>query len=174
MMQPSKTIRQTKVWISWSGGIDSKTKGAKRRKQKLGMVLTVRMGKLRGPFQRVNELKINIIICFWKAQDEPYKCYEDSVLWNRSQQAQIRPFRLLREDLSWTRAGNSGLDEMIRAELRGPLQRAYGIGSSIIICFRKAQDDPYKCYEDSIFYNGLQNVLSWPLSFMRTKRAVTC
>ena len=125
MMQPSKTIWQTKVWISWSGGIDSKTKGAKRRKQKLGMVLTVRMGKFRGPFQRVNELKINIIICFRKAQDEPYKCYEDSVLWNRSQQAHIRPFRLLREDLSWTRAGNSGLDEMIRAELRGPLQRAY-------------------------------------------------
>ena len=130
------------------------------------------MGKFRGPFQRVNKLKINTIICFWKAQDEPYKFYEDSVLWNRSQQAQIRLFRLLREDLSWTRAGNSGLDEMIRAELRGPLQRAYGIGLSIIICFRKAQDDPYRCYEDSIFYNGLQNVQIWPLSFMRSKTIV--
>ncbi|KAK0603821.1 hypothetical protein LWI29_009054 [Acer saccharum] len=30
-------IQQTKVWISWSGGIDSKTKGAERRKQRLGM-----------------------------------------------------------------------------------------------------------------------------------------
>ena len=171
-MQPSKTIRKTKVWISWSRGIDSKTKGAKRRKQKLGMVLTVRMGKFRGSFQRAKELQINIIICFRKAQDDPYKCYEDSVLCNRSQQTQIRPFRLLREDLSWTRAGNSGLDEMIRAELRGPLQRAYEIGSSIIICFRKAQDEPYKCYEDFIFYNGLQHIRIWPLSFMRSKTIV--
>ena len=38
----------------------------------------------------------------------------------------------------------------IRAELHGPLQRAYGLGSSIIICFRKAQDEPYICYEDYV------------------------
>ena len=99
-MQPSKTIRQTKVWISWNEGIDSKTKGAERRKQRLGMVLTIGMGKYQGPFQRANELKINIIISFRKAQDEPYKCYEDSILCNRLQQAQIRSFKLLREDLS--------------------------------------------------------------------------
>ena len=44
-MQQAKMIRQKKVWISWSGGIDSKTKGAERRKQRLGRVETVRMGK---------------------------------------------------------------------------------------------------------------------------------
>ena len=136
------------------------------------MVLTVRMGKFRGPFQRENELQINIIICFRKAQDEPYICYEDSVLRNRSQQAQIWPFRLLREDLSWTTAGHCELDEMIRSKLRGPLQRAYGIGSSIILCFRKAQDDPFKCYEDSIFYHELQHVRIWLLSFVRGKTIV--
>ncbi|KAK0597553.1 hypothetical protein LWI29_026460 [Acer saccharum] len=48
MMQQAKTIGQAKVWISWSGGIDSKMKGAERRKQRLGMVLIVRMGEDEG------------------------------------------------------------------------------------------------------------------------------
>ena len=76
------------------------------------MVLIVRMGKFRKAFQRANELQIKNIICFWKAQDEPYICYEDSVFRNRSQQVQFWPSRLLRED-------GRELDEMIRAELRG-------------------------------------------------------
>ena len=142
---------QIRIWVVWTNQIRA---------------------ELRGPLQRAYGVRSSIIICFRKAQDEPYICYEDSVLRNRSQQAQIRPFRLLREDLSWTRAGHIELDEMIWAELRGPLQRACEIGSSIIICFRKAQDDSYKCYEDSIFYNGLQNVLIQPLSFMRSKTIV--
>ena len=140
--------------------------------QALGMVETIRMvsldglvsplrmvssmtwispyqkGKFRGSFQRENELKINIVIYFRKAQDEPYKCYEDSVFYNGLQNIQFRPSRLLRE-------ARRELDEMIRAELRGPLQRAYEVGLSIIICFRKAQDESYKFYEDSVFYNVL-------------------
>jgi hypothetical protein len=49
MMQQEKMIRKTKVWISWRRGIDSKTKGPERRKQRLGMFGTVRIGKFRGP-----------------------------------------------------------------------------------------------------------------------------
>ena len=176
VMQPSKTIRQTKVWISWSGGIDSKSKGAERRKQRLGlvgMVETVRMVKFRGSFQRANELKIDIIICFRKAQDEPYKCYEDSIFYKGLQNIQFRPSRLLREDLNWMRTWRCELDEMIWADFRGPLQRAYEVGLSIIICFRKAQDEPYKCYEDSVFYNGPQHIRIRPLSFRRAKTAVS-
>ena len=44
-------------------------------------------------------------------------------------------------------------EDQIRAELRGPLQRASEVGSSIIIFFRKAQDEPYRCYEDSVLRN---------------------
>ena len=44
-------------------------------------------------------------------------------------------------------------EDQIRAELRGPLQSAYDVGSSIIIYFQKAQDDPYKCQEDSVIRN---------------------
>ena len=98
--------------------------------------------ELRGPLQSASEVGLSTIICFRKAQDEPYRCYEDSVIRNRSQQAQIRPSILLREDLSCKRAGR-------RAELRGPLQRESEVGLPIIICFRKAQDKPYICYEDS-------------------------
>ena len=43
-------------------------------------------------------------------------------------------------------------EDQIRAKLRGPLQRAFEVGMSIIICFRKAQDEPYRCYEDSGFH----------------------
>ncbi|KAK3218667.1 hypothetical protein Dsin_012637 [Dipteronia sinensis] len=46
-------------------------------------------------------------------------------------------------------------DNQIRAELRGPLQKEIGVGSSIIICFRKAQDKPNIYYEDFVFCNGL-------------------
>ena len=102
--------------------------------------------ELYGPLQRGSVVGSSIIICFRKAQDEPYRCYEDSVICNRSQQAQIRPSILLREDLSCKRAGRW-------AELRGPLQSAYAVGLSIIICFRKAQDDPYGCQEDSVIRN---------------------
>ena len=91
--------------------------------------------ELRGPLQSASEVGLSIIICFRQAQDDPYRCYEDSVIRNRSQQAQIRPSILLREDLSCTRAGR-------RAELRGPLQSASEVGLSFIICFRKAQDEP--------------------------------
>ncbi|KAK1550657.1 hypothetical protein Q3G72_022551 [Acer saccharum] len=52
------------------------------------------------PLRRASEVRLSIIICFRKAQDKPYRCYEDSVIRNRSQQAQIRPSSLLREDLS--------------------------------------------------------------------------
>jgi len=162
---------------------------AKMIRQALGMVETIRMvsleglvsplelvssktwispyqkGKLRGSFQWANELKIDIVIYFWKAQDEPYKCYEDSVFYNGLQNIQFWPSRLLREE-------GRELDEMIWAELRGPLQRAYEIGSSIIICFRKAQDEPYKCYEDSVFYNRPQHIRIRPLSFWRAKTTV--
>ena len=165
-MQQANMIRKTKVWISWSRGIDSKTKGAERRKQRLSMFGIVRTGQFRGPFQGANELKIYIIICFRKAQDEPYKCYEDSVFYNGLQNIQFWPSRLLRED-------GRELNEMIRAELRGPLQRAYEIGSSIIIWFRKAQDDPYKCFEDSVSYNGPQNIRIGQFSFWRTNTAVS-
>ncbi|KAI9173962.1 hypothetical protein LWI28_009417 [Acer negundo] len=44
-------------------------------------------------------------------------------------------------------------EDQIRAELCGPLQRASEFGSSIIICFQKAQNDIYRCYEDSILQN---------------------
>ncbi|KAK3188959.1 hypothetical protein Dsin_028520 [Dipteronia sinensis] len=47
-------------------------------------------------------------------------------------------------------------DNQIWAELRGPLQRANGVGFSNIIYFRKAQDKPNINYEDFIFCNGLQ------------------
>ena len=57
--------------------------------------------ELRGPLQRASEVGLSIIICFRKAQDELYRCYEDFVLPNRSKQAQIQPSSLLREDLSW-------------------------------------------------------------------------
>ncbi|KAK3190151.1 hypothetical protein Dsin_029712 [Dipteronia sinensis] len=46
-------------------------------------------------------------------------------------------------------------DNQIRAELRGPLQRANEVGVSIIICFRKAQDKPNIYYEDFVFCIGL-------------------
>ena len=116
--------------------------------------------KLCRPLQRAYEVGLSIIICFWKAQDEPYRCYEDSVIRNRSQQAQNQPSILLRADLSWTRAGR-------QAELRGPLQKAYGVGSSIIICFRKAQDEPYRCYEDSVLRNISQQARIWTSSLLR-------
>ena len=96
LMQQAKMIRQTKVWISWSKGIDSKTKGAERRKQRLGRAAAVRMGKFRGPFQRANELKINIIRCFRKAQDEPYKCYEDSIFYKGLKHIRIQPLSFRR------------------------------------------------------------------------------
>ncbi|KAI9201576.1 hypothetical protein LWI28_025486 [Acer negundo] len=44
-------------------------------------------------------------------------------------------------------------EDQIRAELRGPLQRASEFRLSIIICFQKAQDDIYRCYKDSILQN---------------------
>ena len=116
--------------------------------------------KLCRPLQRAYGVGLSIIICFWKAQDEPYRCYEDSVIRNRSQQAQNQPSILLRADLSWTRAGR-------QAELRGPLQKAYGVGSSIIICFRKAQDEPYRCYEDSVLRNISQQARIWTSSLLR-------
>ena len=116
--------------------------------------------KLCRPLQRAYGVGLSIIICFWKAQDEPYRCYEDSVIRNRSQQAQNQPSILLRADLSWTRAGR-------QAELRGPLQKAYGVGSSIIICFRKAQDEPYRCYEDSVLRNISQQARNWTSSLLR-------
>ena len=116
--------------------------------------------ELRGPLQRASEVGSSIIICFRKAQDEPYRCYEDSVLRNRLQQAQIRPSILLREDLSCTRAER-------RTELRGPLQRASEVGSSIIICFRKAQDEPYRCYEDSVLCNRSQQAHILPSILLR-------
>jgi hypothetical protein len=116
--------------------------------------------KLCRPLQGAYEVGLSIIICFWKAQDEPYRCYEDSVIRNRSQQAQNQPSILLRADLSWTRAGR-------QAELRGPLQKAYGVGSSIIICFRKAQDEPYRCYEDSVIRNRSQQAQNQPSILLR-------
>ena len=111
--------------------------------------------ELRGPLQRAFEVGSSIIIYFRKAQDEPYRCYEDVLLRNRLQQAQIRPSILLREDLSCTRAER-------RTELRGPLQRASEVGSSIIICFRKAQDEFFRCYEDYVLRNRSQQAQIWP------------
>ena len=130
--------QQLRQWNTWSGW---------RIRIWVGWTNQIR-AELRGPLQRAYGVGSSIIICFRKAQDEPYICYEDSILHNRSQQAQFRPSSLLREDKSWARAG--------RAELRGALQRAYGIGSSIIICFRKAQDEPYRYYEDFILQNRSQ------------------
>ena len=115
--------------------------------------------ELHGPLQRASVVGSSIIICFRKAQDEPYRCYEDSVLHNKSQQAQIRPSILLREGLSCTRVGR-------RAELCGPLQRASDVGLSIIICFRKAQDDSYRCYEDSVIHNRSQQAQIRPSSLL--------
>ena len=58
-------------------------------------------------------------------------------------------------------------EDQIRAELRGPLQRASEVGSSIIICFRKAQDEPYRCYEDSVLCNRSQQVHILPSILLR-------
>ena len=58
------------------------------------------------------------------------------------------------------------------SKFRGYLRGENGLNSSIIICFRKAQDEPYKCYEDFIFNNGLHHVRIWPLSFVHGKTTV--
>ncbi|KAK2645469.1 hypothetical protein Ddye_020664 [Dipteronia dyeriana] len=55
---------------------------------------------LKKNMKKTCEVGSSIIICSRKAQDEPYKCYEDSILRNRSKQVQIRPSILLREDFS--------------------------------------------------------------------------
>ena len=60
-----------------------------------------------------------------------------------------------------------------KGKFRGPFQRANELKINIIICFRKAQDEPYKCYEDSVFYNGPQNIRIWQFSLWRTKTAVS-
>ncbi|KAK0605754.1 hypothetical protein LWI29_030434 [Acer saccharum] len=70
-MQPSKTIWQTKVWISWSGGIDSKTKDAKRRKQKLGMSECKKLGKrvLIAETEEEGEVEVGDELQFDKGED---------------------------------------------------------------------------------------------------------
>ena len=85
-------------WANYKG-----PKGSKKRLMMgwFGVAEDQIRAELHGPLQRASEVGLSIIICFRKAQDEPYRCYEDFVLHNRSQQAQIQPSSLLCEDLSW-------------------------------------------------------------------------
>ncbi|KAI9174317.1 hypothetical protein LWI28_015478 [Acer negundo] len=52
--------------------------------------------ELRGPLQRASEVGLSTIIYFQKAHDDHYRCYEHSILQNRSQRAQIQLSILLR------------------------------------------------------------------------------
>ena len=64
-------------------------------------------------------------------------------------------------------AAAKAMEYMERDELRGPLQKAYEVGSSIIICFRKVQDVPYKCYKDSVLCNRSQKAQIRPSILLR-------
>ncbi|KAI9164979.1 hypothetical protein LWI28_005503 [Acer negundo] len=76
---------------------------------------------------------------------------------------------LMRADSKLLKSKFGPHKDQIRTKLRGPLQRASEVGLPIIIFFRKAHDDLYRCYEDSILQNRLQRAQIWLSILLRVR-----
>ncbi|KAK4852718.1 hypothetical protein QYF36_026486 [Acer negundo] len=76
---------------------------------------------------------------------------------------------LMRADSELLKSKFGPHEDQIRTKLRGPLQRASEVGLPIIICFRKAHDDLYRCYEDSILQNRSQRAQIWLSILLRVR-----